>query len=145
MLGRDLQVCERYSFALLTLRLILGTVLFLHGAQKVFGWFGGSGITGWTNYITGLKMPFMNRNYPGWLAKSAAYVEMLAGIAILLGLGVRVAAVFSIVFLAFAIYIVHWEKGFFIQNSGYEYALTLILLSVVLLVCGGGRYELYKL
>lgn len=145
MLGRDLKLCDQHSFALLVTRLILGIVLALHGAQKVFGSFGGSGLDGWTQYITSLKMPLMNRNYPAWLAKTAAIVELLAGVAILLGVGVRVAAAFSIIFLAFAIYIAHWSSGFFAQKGGYEYALTLLLLSLILAVCGGGKYELYKL
>jgi putative oxidoreductase len=145
MLGKDLEICEKHKFSLLVIRLILGVVLILHGAQKVFGLFGGSGLSGWTDYITSLKMPILNKNYPPWLAKLAAYLELLVGIAILTGLGIRVAAVISVIFLAFAIYIVHWKAGFFAQNGGYEYALTLILLSVILAVCGGGKYEVYKL
>ena len=140
MLGFNSEVCKDPSFPLLTLWLFLGVVLVLHGSQKVFGLFGGPGLDGWTQYITGVKMPIINSNFPSWLAKLAAFTELLAGVALLLGLGVRIAALLIAIFLAFAIYIVHWKNGFFIQNNGYEYALTLIVISLILVVCGGGKY-----
>lgn len=135
----------RDVYPLLAIRFILGLVLFLHGAQKTFGWFNGNGLDNWANYISSVKMPLFNTNYPRWLAILAAYLEMFGGLAIIFGFGTKIAASLMVIFLLFAIYIAHWDKGFFITEGGYEYALVLLVLCSVLIVSGGGSYELFKL
>lgn len=115
--------------ALLLLRIVLGVVFFVHGAQKVFGWFGGSGIDKWVGF-----MESMNISKP--IAYLAAYGEMIFGITLILGIYTKVSALAAFVFMLFAIYLVHWEKGFFVNKGGYEYALVLAIASLSLYFSG---------
>lgn len=141
----NLKIDYKTDFPLIAIRLILGLILTLHGAQKVFGVFGGSGLDGWNKYITSQNMIIFNINYPDWLATLAAWLELLAGIAIILGIGTKIAAAIMFVFLLFAIKIAHRDKGFFVSNGGYEYCLVLLVLCSILVVSGGGKYQLYPL
>lgn len=129
---------------LLILRILLGITLFLHGAQKVFGWFGGSGLKGWTEYVSSLNIPLTKQKFPSWIGPVSALVEMLTGITIALGVFTKISSVLAAVFLIFAIVLVHLNKGFFNQNGGYEYALNLLVLSGILFLSGGGKYTLTK-
>lgn len=121
--------------ALLLLRVVLGVVFFVHGAQKVFGWFGGSGIDKWIGF-----MENMNISKP--IAYFAAYTEMIFGITLLLGIYTKVSALVAFVFMVFCIYLVHWEKGFFVNKGGYEYALVLAIASLSLYFSDGGKYRI---
>ena len=121
--------------ALLLLRIVLGVVFFVHGAQKVFGWFGGSGIDKWVGF-----MESMNISKP--IAYSAAYGEMIFGITLILGIYTKVSALAAFIFMLFAIYLVHWEKGFFVNKGGYEYALVLAIASLSLYFSDGGNYKI---
>lgn len=121
--------------ALLLLRIVLGVVFFVHGAQKVFGWFGGSGIDKWVGF-----MESMNISKP--IAYLAAYGEMIFGITLILGIYTKVSALAAFVFMLFAIYLVHWEKGFFVNKGGYEYALVLAIASLSLYFSDGGKYKI---
>ena len=103
---------------ILLLRVILGVVFFVHGAQKVLGWFGGSGMEKWTSFMNSV-------NIPKPIAYIAAYAEMLFGITLILGLYTKISAMIAFVFMLVAIYLVHLEKGFFVNKGGYEYALVL--------------------
>lgn len=114
---------------LLLLRIVLGVVFFVHGAQKVFGWFGGSGIDKWVGF-----MESMNISKP--IAYLAAYGEMIFGITLILGIYTKVSALAAFIFMLFAIYLVHWEKGFFVNKGGYEYALVLAIASLSLYFSG---------
>ena len=103
---------------ILLLRVILGIVFFVHGAQKVLGWFGGSGMEKWTSFMN-------NVNMPKPISYIAAYTEMLFGITLIIGLYTKISAMIAFIFMLFAIYLVHLEKGFFVNKGGYEYALVL--------------------
>ena len=122
-------------WALLFIRLLVGTTFALHGSQKVFGLFGGPGLAGFANWITTLGLPAM-------LGYVAAFVEFCGGIALALGIMPRVAAFLLIPVMLVAIWKVHWRKGFFIQNDGFEYSLNLIILLIVLIIAGPGRLAL---
>ena len=74
--------------ALLLIRLMIGIVFVFHGSQKVFGVFGGHGVEGFAAYLSSLNIPFPLLN-----AWAAALTELLGGIALLLGMGVRIAAI----------------------------------------------------
>ena len=121
--------------AFLLLRIVLGVVFFVHGAQKVFGWFGGSGIDKWVGF-----MESMNISKP--IAYLAAYGEMIFGITLILGIYTKVSALAAFVFMLFAIYLVHLEKGFFVNKGGYEYALVLAIASLSLYFSDGGKYKI---
>jgi putative oxidoreductase len=132
------------DFILLFIRLLLGITLALHGAQKVFGLFGGSGLSKWNEYISSQNIPFTNVKFPTSIATISAFTELFIGLFLLVGIFTKISAVISIIFLLFAILIAHKGKGYFIQSGGWEYALNLIILSIILVLAGGGKYSLTK-
>lgn len=122
----------------LPLRIGLGVVFIAHGAQKVFGWWGGPGITAF-----GANPAPYSWMQPHWLwMYAAAVAELIGGILVLIGLLTRVGAILILPVMLVAILGVHWGGGFFLQNRGYEYALSLLLMAVALIISGGGRLSL---
>ena len=120
----------------LALRVPVGIIFVAHGAQKLFGWFGGYGLDG-----TGQFFGSMGLN-PGYLmALLAGAAEFFGGLALVVGLFVRPAAAALAFAMLVAIFAVHWSKGFFLDKGGYEYALALFAASVSLLFSGGGRFS----
>ncbi|GGM17336.1 RpiR family transcriptional regulator [Streptomyces fumigatiscleroticus] len=125
--------CDRRDLGLLLLRLGTGGVLAAHGAQKLFGWFGGHGIEG-----TGQAMESMGYA-PGRASAAAAGLAEAGGGALLaLGLATPAAGAAAAGAMAGAT-AVHAPQGFFAQSGGYEYAVSLGLTSVGLAVTGPGR------
>jgi putative oxidoreductase len=131
------------SIALALLRTVLGVVFFMHGAQKVPGWFGGYGLKGTVGYFkSALAIPTP-------LGYAAALTEFLGGIALVLGLFTQPAALGILVTMAVAIFKVHGPAGFFLNTShdpkrgdGFEYSLTLGMIALVVMILGGGAYSL---
>lgn len=118
----------------LALRLPIGLILAAHGAQKLFGWFGGYGLEGTGQFMTSLGLE------PGFLmALMAGSAEFFGGLALVVGLLVRPAAAVVAVTMLVAIFSVHIGNGLFMANNGYEYALTLLAVAVALLVSGAGK------
>lgn len=132
-----LQKHQAISVTSLLLRLTIGLAFFLHGAQKVFGWFGGSGLEKWSEYLA-------SQNYSKPIAYLAAYVEMIAGILLIAGVFTKLSAGSMLIFMLFAVWIAHFEKGYFSQKGGYEYQLLLIVSCVVLIILGGGEFSIDK-
>ena len=125
---------SRAGFAPLALRLPLGIVFVAHGAQKLFGWFGGYGLEGTGQWMASIGL------HPGYaMALLAGSAEFFGGIALLLGLLVRPAAAALAFAMLVAIMSVHIGHGLFVANNGIEYALALLAASVSLLVSGAGR------
>jgi len=125
------------GWAPLALRIPVGIVFAAHGAQKLFGWFGGYGLDG-----TGQFMGSLGLN-PGYLmALLAGSAEFFGGLALLFGLLVRPAAAALAFAMLVAIFSVHIDKGLFMSNNGYEFALALLAASVALLIGGAGRLSL---
>ncbi len=121
------------SWAMLPIRLALGTIMFAHGAQKVFGLWGGKGLTSWVNGSAPLDLR------PSWFwLGAAAFSEFLGGALVMVGLYTRVGAFFIACVMAVAIFGVHWNSGFFINNGGFEFALALLGMALALLIYGGG-------
>jgi putative oxidoreductase len=125
------------SITSLLLRLTIGLCFFLHGAQKVFGWFGGSGLEKWSEYLA-------TKNFPKPVAYLSAFVEMIAGILLITGTLTKASALAMIIFMAFAVWIAHFDKGYFSQKGGYEYQLLLIVACVCTMILGGGEYSIDK-
>lgn len=124
-------------WAPLALRLAGGAIFAAHGAQKLFGWFGGYGLEGTGQFFDGIGLS------PGyWMALLAGAAELFGGLALIVGLLVRPAAAVLAVVMLVAIFAVHWSQGFFIAKGGYEYALGLLALSVSLVFSGAGRISL---
>jgi len=122
--------------AALALRIPVGIIFAAHGAQKLFGWFGGHGLDG-----TGQFFGSVGLN-PGYLmALLAGLAEFVGGLALVAGLLVRPAAAALAFAMLIAIFAVHWSKGFFAASGGYEYALALFAASLSLLFSGAGRFS----
>lgn len=126
------------SWSHLIVRLILGVIFFAHGAQKVFGWFGGRGLT---ETIAG----FRQMNIPAAATVTAACIECFGGLAMIVGFLVRPAALGLIVVMLVAIKKVHARHGFFLNWSltqgkghGWEFNLALIAMALSIAVGGAG-------
>ena len=119
----------------LLLRLPLGAILAAHGAQKLFGWFGGYGLEGTGQWMASVGFT------PGMLmALLAGSAEFFGGIALMLGLLTRPAAWITAFTMAMAM-TVHIGNGLFISNNGYEFALILLAASAALGCLGGGLWS----
>lgn len=120
----------------LALRIPVGIVFAAHGAQKLFGWFGGYGLEGSGQFFASVGLN------PGYLlALLAGLAEFFGGLALVAGLLVRPAAAALAFAMLVAIFAVHWGKGFFAASGGYEFALALFAASLSLLFSGGGRFS----
>ncbi|MGL6261921.1 DoxX family protein [Vibrio sp. WXL103] len=127
------------GLAPLLLRLPLGLILSAHGAQKLFGWFGGYGLEATGNWMASIGFQ------PGLLmAFLAGSAEFFGGLALALGLLTRPAAIVAAFTMAMAM-TVHIGNGLFISNSGYEFALILLAATSYLAIIGGGRVSIDQL
>ncbi len=134
------------SQSLLIVRVVLGIIFFAHGAQKVFGWFGGPGLRGVITYFK------QSLGVPAPLTVLAALTEYFGGLAMIVGLLVRPAAVGLIIVMLVAIATVHWRNGFFLNWSlepgkghGFEMNLALIGMALAVLVGGAGAVSIDRL
>lgn len=132
----------RNDFTLTLVRLVLGTIFFLHGSQKVFGWFGGYGFAATMQSFT------QGMHFPALFAFLAICAEFLGGIALILGFLSRIAALGIGTVMLVAIFKVNIHFGFFMnwagnqKGEGYEYHLLALAVCVVLLVKGSGALSL---
>jgi putative oxidoreductase len=125
------------SIGLLLLRLTLGGVFLAHGAQKLFGLFGGPGLSGTISFMDKLGLQPAK-----WWAIAAALGEFVGGLLIALGLLTPVGAFLIAAVMLAAILKVHWAKGFWNSQGGYEYNFVLFIMSVVLGLVGAGTWSL---
>lgn len=124
----------RAGWAPLALRIPVGIIFIAHGAQKLFGWFGGYGLEGTGQWMASIGLE------PGYLmALLAGSAEFLGGLALVLGLLVRPAAAVLAFTMAVAIVTVHLGNGLFMANNGYEFGLALLAAAVSLAITGAGR------
>ncbi|GFH73554.1 hypothetical protein Sdia_43220 [Streptomyces diastaticus subsp. diastaticus] len=117
---------------LLLLRIAVGAIMAAHGAQKLFGWFGGGGIDGTAQFFTSVGYPAGET-----MATVAALTETFGGLALILGLltPLAAAAVTGTMLNALA---VKWDGGFF-APEGVEYELLLVAAAAALALTGPGR------
>jgi len=125
----------------LILRITLAVVIFPHGAQKVFGWFGGHGFRGTMKFFTASGIPAI-------FAFLAIATEFLGPLGLAVGLLTRVAA-FGIACVMFvAIATTHWPHGFFMnwygnqKGEGFEYHLLVLGMAISLIIGGAGIWSL---
>lgn len=123
------------DFGLTLLRAIVGVVFLAHGYQKFFIW----GIGGVSAGFAQMGIPA-----PHVSAYLAASAEFFGGLALLLGLLTRFAAIPVAITMIVAILQVHLKGGFF-GPQGVEYPLTLLIANVALIVAGGGAFALDNL
>lgn len=119
---------KKQALGLALVRAMVGIVFLVHGSQKLFV-FGFSGVTG---FMTHLGIPF-----PAVSAVVLTLAEFLGGAALLIGLFTRYAAAMLAFDMLVAILKVHLKGGFFMP-AGYEFALTLLVANVALLIAGAG-------
>jgi putative oxidoreductase len=125
-------------------RLTIGLILFPHGAQKVFGWFGGPGFTNVMNYFT------QTANLPRIIAFLVIVIEFVGSLCMILGFATRLWSIAIIILFTGIIFKAHVANGFFMNwfgnqsGEGYEYHLLIIGLALIVLLNGGGKYSLDK-
>ena len=126
-----------FDVGLLILRVLIGLVFIAHGSQKVFGWFGGPGLKGFTGWMgsMGLKPASI------W-GLMGALSEFGGGILLTLGLLNPLGPLAIIGAMLMAIGLAHWTKGFWSSKGGYEFPLVLLVVSAVLGLLGSGSYAL---
>ncbi|RUO39465.1 DoxD-like family protein [Pseudidiomarina aestuarii] len=127
------------GWAAFVLRVPVGLVLAAHGAQKLFGWFGGYGLEGTGQWMGSIGLE------PGYImALLAGSAEFFGGLALAVGLLTRPAAIVTAFTMLVAVFAVHFENGLFMANNGYEYALVLFVVSVALAIQGAGNLSVDK-
>ena len=120
------------NWAPLALRLVVGLVMTAHGAQKLFGWFGGYGLQGTAGFF-GEQLGLTPGIY--WAALAGGG-EFFGGLLLILGLATRFAALTIAITMAVAIVTVH--SSAFFAPAGMEFPLTLLAAALALLISGGG-------
>src|SRR5271154_7156478 len=130
------------STATAILRLVMGVVFFAHGAQKMFGWFGGFGFSGTMSFFTQML------HIPVPLACLAIAAEFVGGIELILGFLTRAGAFGIGVNMLVAIALVHHNYGFFMnwtgvqKGEGFEFHLVALAIAAFLVIKGAGAFSL---
>lgn len=120
-------------------RLAIGIVIFSHGAQKLFGWFGGYGFSGTMGFLTG------GAHLPWLIALLVILIESIGSLLVIAGFLTRIAALGILLEFIGVVFTVHLQNGFFMnwsgnqKGEGIEFFLLLFALAVILLIAGGGR------
>jgi putative oxidoreductase len=124
------------DLGLLILRLVVGGIIFAHGAQKLFGWFGGPGLAA----ATGMFGGHLRLRPAGFWALLGSLTEVVGGLLLVLGLfnSLGSAAVVAAMLMAIT---VHWPK-FWSNQGGYELALVFLVAALALGLTGAGAYSL---
>lgn len=122
----------RLNAGLAVVRVVTGIVFLAHGWQKVFTY----GFAGVTGSFTQMGVPV-----PGLTAPLVSLLELLGGIALIVGLLTRLAALGLAINMLGAILIVHLSAGFFLPN-GYEFAFTLMATCIAIMLMGPGEYSI---
>ena len=133
------------SWTMTIIRLVLGLVIFPHGAQKLLGWFGGYGFSGTMNFLTGTV------GLPWIIGFLVIILEFFGSLALIAGIGTRIIAALYIILPLGIVFSSHVQNGFF-QNwygnkagEGYEFFILWIGLAIALLINGAGKYSVDKL
>lgn len=125
------------NWGILVLRLGLGIMFAAHGLQKAFGLFGGPGIKGFSQALSGLG--FSPEIF--W-AFVAAYTELIGGLLLIAGVQIRVVSTLLLILIITAAVKVHLGKGFFLSNGGFEYTFIIASICLALIFLGPGKFSL---
>ena len=127
----------RAGYGLTVLRVFVGIIFAAHGSQKLFGWFGGGGLAGTAQWMESIGLA------PGTLmALLSGGTEFFGGLALIVGLLARPAALGLSFTLLVAIFSVHIHNCLFMANNGYEFALALLGGTVAVLFEGAGKLSI---
>jgi putative oxidoreductase len=125
------------ELGLFILRVVVGALLAGHGAQKLFGYFGGHGLEGTAAFFEQIGLR------PGLThATAAGLMELTAGILLIFGLLTPLAAVMVTAVMVAAILTVHGENGPWVTENGFEYNLVLVAVAFALAAVGPGDWSL---
>jgi len=125
------------NIGLLIIRLVIGLLFVGHGAQKLFGWFGGYGLKGTGGWFESIGMK------PGvTMALFAGFAELIGGVLFALGLLTPLAGIMIAGTMIMAIVKVHASNGLWATSNGYEYNLTLLAVAIGIALIGPGQYAL---
>ncbi|KHD85890.1 DoxX family protein [Heyndrickxia ginsengihumi] len=127
------------DLGLLIIRLVIGLTFVGHGAQKLFGWFGGTGVSKTGEWLESIGIK------PGgkiW-AICAGIFELVGGLLFTTGVLTWLGSSLIVIIMIDAIITVHGRNGFWLTNGGYEYNLVLIAITVGVALTGPGRYSLF--
>ncbi|MDC2866254.1 MULTISPECIES: DoxX family protein [unclassified Bacillus (in: firmicutes)] len=125
------------NIGLLIIRLIIGITFMGHGAQKLFGWFGGYGLKGTGGWMESIGLR------PGVLmAFMAGATELLGGFLFAAGIFTWIGALFIVGTMLVSIITVHGKNGYWVTQNGFEYNLVLIAVAVGVALIGPGAYTL---
>jgi putative oxidoreductase len=134
-LGKFYDATEDYAVPLL--RIALGGILIPHGMQKLFGAFGGMGLSG--NAALFDRIGYSPGMFWGTLV---GLTEFIGGILLVIGLFTRGAALAVVIFMLNAVYFTSKTGGFFWTTRGSEFSILLLAVALFLLIRGGGAYSL---
>ncbi len=129
------------SIAQLFLRLALGIVIFPHGAQKAFGWFGGSGL------LKTIEVFADKMHFPPPLTLVLIFIEVFGSIGLILGFFTRFSALGIGASMAICAYMNHFQNGFFMnwfgqqKGEGFEFHILVVGIALALLIKGGGLFS----
>jgi len=132
---------RKTDIAILLIRLILGIVFLAHGAQKVFGLFGGHGLQATVQFMTKNGMPVV-------IPYLVSFGELAAGVGFIFGFLTRIAAAGMFLEMLGGVFLIHWKNGFFmnwegnLKGEGFEYTLTLCVICLALVISGAGAYSI---
>lgn len=125
------------ALGLLIIRIIVGLTFAGHGAQKLFGWFGGYGLKGTGSWMDSIGLK------PGVLiALLAGLAELAGGLLFVLGFWMVPAAVLLVLTMLGAILSVHRKNGYWVTQNGMEYNVVLIAVAIGLALIGAGDYSI---
>ena len=122
---------------LLVIRVVLGGILAAHGAQKLFGWFGGPGRAGTAGWLEAMGL----RPARMW-ATVNGLAEFGGGALLVLGLITPLGSASVAGVMLVAIATVHWRNGFFNSNGGYEFRLLIVAAAIALAFTGPGTISI---
>jgi putative oxidoreductase len=126
------------AYGILFLRVIVGLLLFGHGTQKLFGWFGGHGPQGTAGFFGGLGF---RRQHAVPMAVLAGLSEA-AGLLFAIGFLTPLAALAIATVMVVAVGTVHWRNGLWATNGGYEFNLVLWTVAIAVAAAGPGRFSI---
>jgi len=121
----------------LILRLVIGLIMAAHGAQKLFGWWGGSGMANWTAAMTRMRI----KPAAPW-AWISALGELLGGIGLAAGLLIPLPNLAIAGSMLVAIALVHWPMGFWNSKGGFEFNLSILAAVTAIAFTGAGAESL---
>jgi putative oxidoreductase len=123
------------------IRIVLGLILFPHGAQKLLGWFGGYGFNGTMGFLTGPA------GLPSIIGFLVIIIEFFGALALLFGFATRLVSIGLIALFTGIVFTGHLDNGFFMnwsgqqKGEGYEFHLLVIGMALSLLISGAGKWS----